>query len=547
MAAPGAEPENEPGAEPGDGSGAGPVPETIYGLLRRGARRWPERELVVFDGARGWTWSDALDEAASAADVLRSAGVGAGDRVIILLPNGAAWLRAWWGATLLGAVVAPVNPAYRGRMLADVCDRIGPAAVVADRATAERLEGAHRELVVDPDRLSEGRRPEGRRSVEELEAAPQPWDPHCLLLTSGTTGPSKASITTNAALCHFAEWLVDSCAVGPDDVFQADMPWFHLSAFGPVVQMMRVGGRFAVRAAPAMTSYWATARESGATFAVAPGTVAQFLESRPADTGDRDHAMRFVVCSPLPSDPDRFVERFGLAGLCTAYGSTEASIPLIQALDTPTRLDSCGKQRPGFTVRLVDEHDREVATGEIGELIVRSDRPWLLSQGYLGDPAATVRAWRNGWFHTGDALWADADGYLHFHDRYKDVLRRRGENISSFEVERDVAAYPGIAEVACVASPGEFGGDDEVKVFVVAEPGAEVDHGHLVEFLCERMAHFMVPRYVEVVDELPKTPSLRVRKHLLRERGHSRATWDRERAGYHLTREGLERTGGLEA
>jgi crotonobetaine/carnitine-CoA ligase len=232
-----------------------------------------------------------------------------------------------------------------------------------------------------------------------------------------------------------------------------------------------------------------------------------------------------------------------LAGLCTAYGSTESSIPLIQALDTPTRVGSCGKQRRGFQVRLVDEHDREVATGEIGELIVRSDRPWLLSQGYVGDPAATVRAWRNGWFHTGDALRADDDGYLHFHDRYKDVLRRRGENISSFEVERDVAAFPGIAEVACVAEPGEFGGDDEVKVFVVTDPGVELDRGRLVEFLCDRMTYFMVPRYIEVVDELPKTPSLRVRKHLLRERGNSPATWDRVREGYHVTRAGLERTG----
>ena len=519
------------------------VPETVYGLLRRGARLWPDRELVIFDGvddepAPRWTWSDALAEAAGAADALRTAGVKAGDRVLILVPNGATWLRAWWGATLLGAVVAPVNPAYRGRLLADVCDRIEPTAVIADGDIAERLEGVHRDAVVDPDRLI------GRTGhIDDLPAPPQPWDPHCLLLTSGTTGPSKASITTNAALCYFAEWLVESCEVGPGDVFQADMPWFHLSAFGPVVQMMRVGGRFAVREAPAMTSYWATARRSGSTFAVAPGTVAQWLESRPAGADDREHTMRFMVCSPLPSDPGPFVERFGLAGLCTAYGSTESSIPLIQALGTPTRAGSCGKRRPGFQVRLVDQYDREVDTGEIGELIIRSDHPWLLSQGYVGDPAATVRAWRNGWFHTGDALRADADGYLYFHDRYKDVLRRRGENISSFEVERDVAAFPGVAEAACVAAAGEFGGDDEVKVFVVTDLGVELDHGRLVEFLCDRMAYFMVPRYVEVVDELPKTPSLRVRKHLLRERGNSTATWDRVLAGYHVTRAGLERPG----
>jgi crotonobetaine/carnitine-CoA ligase len=505
-------------------------PDTIYGLLRRGAARWPDRELVVWPDATPWTWADALAEASRAAQVLAAHGVGAGDRVMVLLPNGAGWLRAWWGATLLGAVVAPVNPAFRGLVLTSLIERVEPAVIVtADPA----VDGP----VLHPDALG---LTAGPSEFPELDDPPDPWDPHCVLMTSGTTGPSKASISTNIAVCHFARWLVDRCRVGPGDTFQADMPWFHLSAFGPVIQMMRVGGRFAVREAPAMTAYWASARAMGSTFAVAPGTVAEFLEHRPPSDDDRDHAMRFMVCSPLPSDPAGFADRFGLEGLCTAYGSTEASIPLIQPLDVACRTGSCGVARDGFEVRVVDEHDLPVPIGTVGELVVRTDQPWLLSQGYLGDDAATVRLFRNGWLHTGDAVRADADGYLYFHDRYKDALRRRGENISSFDVERDVAAYPGVAEVACVAAPGEYG-DDEVKVFVVPATGAELDLEDLLAFLAGRMAYFMVPRYFELVDDLPKTASTRVRKHELRARGNSATTWDREAAGWRVTRAGLVR------
>ncbi len=510
-----------------------PGEHTIHGLLVDGARRWAGRELVVFaDGGR-WTWAHALDEATAAASALARHGVGRDDRVLLLLPNGADWLRAWWGATLLGAVSVPVNPELRGQLLADVLDRTGPAAVVAGGAAAGRATEAGGRLV-DPGTLREPGGP-----VPELDPPPLPSDPHCLLMTSGTTGPSKASITTNTFLCRFGDWLVTGCGVGPDDVFQADMPWFHLSAFAPVVQMLRVGGRIAVPEGPALTRYWATARDLGSTFAIAPGTVAQFLEAQPPRETDRDHRMRFIVCSPLPADVDGFVARFGLQGMCTAYGSTESGVPLVQTLGTEARPGTCGRVRDGYQLRLVDEYDRPVPPGEVGELVLRTDRPWELSQGYFGDPEATVRAFRNGWFHTGDAMRVDADGYHRFHDRRKDALRRRGENISSFEVEREVLAHPGVAEAACVAAPGDLPGDDEVKVFLVAALDTVLEPAELLVFLAGRMPHHMVPRYLEVVDELPKTPSLRVRKHVLRERGHGPATWDREAAGYRVTRAGL--------
>lgn len=507
---------------------------TTYDLLRDGAKQWPDRVLVRLESGACWTWADALREGSRAANAMAAKGVRRNDRVMMPLPNGETWLRAWWGATLLGAVFVPVNPNLRGRLLSDVCDLVGPSVIVAEDALAALLEPTHQERVVTPAELTTG-----ADEIAQLDPAPAPWDTYCLLMTSGTTGPSKASITTHAYVVTFADFLVDECGVGPEDVFQADMPWFHLSAMGPAVQMMRVGGTILVRSAPAMTSYFATAKELGSTFSIAPGTVSQFLVSQPASDADRDHAMRFMFCAPLPEDPAAYMERFGLDGLVTAYGLTETNLVTISTLQTPWRAGSGGKQRENYEIRVVDDHDMPVPPGEVGELIVRAHRPWLQSQGYFSRPEETVHVWRNGWLHSGDAVRMDEDGYCYFLDRYKDTLRRRGENISSYEVEREVAAYPGIAEAACVAHPGEFGGDDEVKIFVVPAAGAAIDFAELLKFLAQHTPYHMVPRFYQLIGELPKTPTQRVQKHHLRNLGNSEATWDREKAGYRLTRAGL--------
>lgn len=496
-------------------------PTTIPELLRHGLSSWPDRTLARFEDGAVWSWEDSLEAAVRAASVLAGHGVGQGDRVLIMLPNGESWLRVWWGAALLGAVIAPVNPAYRGQMLADACTRIEPSVIAAESDVAARLPDDWAQRWIAPATLATG------QNAPSPELPVRPSDTHCLLLTSGTTGPSKASISTHAFVFDFAAWMVEGGRLSDRSVFQADMPWFHLSALAPAVQMMRLGGSIGVRSGPAMASYWRTAKELGSTFAVAPGTVAQFLESSEPSPADRDHSMEFLLSSPLPSDPAAFIARFGLKGLCTAYGSTEANLVITNTLEQPIRAGSCGTVRPGFELRIVDDQDAEVPAGTVGELIVRSDRPWVQSQGYHGDTAATVHAWRNGWYHTGDALSIDEDGHYYFHDRYKDALRRRGENISSFEVEREVLAFPGVAEAACVAQPGRFAGDDEVKVFVVAQPGVTLEFPALVEFLTGRMAPFMLLRFLERVDGFPKTPTLRVQKHLLRRRGNSAATFDR--------------------
>jgi crotonobetaine/carnitine-CoA ligase len=259
------------------------------------------------------------------------------------------------------------------------------------------------------------------------------------------------------------------------------------------------------------------------------GASAQLLNAADRKPEDASTPLRHVLMSPLLADVEGFMKRFDLL-VTTGYGMTEIG-PVICATGEVSNDNhrSCGRLTPGYEARLVDEHDCEVPAGELGELIVRSDQPWTLNLGYVGLPEESMKAWRNGWFHTGDVFRVDADGNFYFVDRLKDAIRRRGENISSFEVEAIVNSHPDIVESAAVAVPSDLG-EDDVKVVVVRRPGSHINEPDLIEFLIPVMPRFMLPRYVEFVDTLPKTPTDRVQKVLLRNAGVTPQTWDRTSA-----------------
>jgi crotonobetaine/carnitine-CoA ligase len=248
--------------------------------------------------------------------------------------------------------------------------------------------------------------------------------------------------------------------------------------------------------------------------------------------------LRNLAMAPAVPDLDGFRARFGVR-VCTAYAMTEIPVPFTSEGWDVTNWKASGKLKggyPGLEVRVVDEHDYEVGPGEVGELILRASEPWTVTPGYYGMPEATAAAWRNGWFHTGDGFTYDADGYYYFVDRLKDTIRRRGENISSFEVEGMVNQHPGVAETAAVAAPSDVT-EDEILVYVIPKPGHELDPAELVLFLAPRAPRFMIPRYVMVVDDLPRTQgSMRVQKAILRQAGLPEGVWDREAAGVVIPR-----------
>jgi crotonobetaine/carnitine-CoA ligase len=359
-----------------------------------------------------------------------------------------------------------------------------------------------------------------------------PWDTQTIIYTSGTTGPSKGVLSSYVQL--FTSAYASFHFLGAGDRLMVNLPLFHVGGTGPVYGMLLMGGSIAIVDAFDTASFWRVIRESGATSSILLGVMTPFLMKQPAGPQDRDHGLRAAVMVPLCEDATAFSTRFG-CDIYTVFNMTEVSTPIVSGRN-PTALGSCGRPREGIEARVVDENDCEVAPGEIGELILRADRPWSMNHGYYKNPEATARAWRNGWFHTGDAFRVGPEGDYFFVDRMKDAIRRRGENISSFEVETEVCTHPAVKEAAAVAVPSELS-EDEVLVAVSLADGATLDPAELIRFLIPRMAHFMVPRFVRIVPELPKTPTQKVQKHTLRSDGVTPDTFDREKAGIRIRRE----------
>jgi crotonobetaine/carnitine-CoA ligase len=260
-----------------------------------------------------------------------------------------------------------------------------------------------------------------------------------------------------------------------------------------------------------------------------PQQIKYLLAGHPPAETDRDVPLRYFWTAPLIPETLEFMERYDIA-VTTGFGMTEIGGPIAGIDIDGSNLKSCGTVNPdprGYEVRLVDEFDREVPVGEVGELIVRTSVPWTLNAGYYRNPEATAAAWRNGWFHTGDAMRQDEKGSFYFVDRFKDCIRRKGENISSFELEGYALSYPGVAEAAAVGVP-TADGEEEVKIFLVAKPEAKLDLDAMAAFLAEQMPKFMVPRYLEIVEEFPKTPATgRIQKGELRTRAPGSQQWDR--------------------
>jgi crotonobetaine/carnitine-CoA ligase len=339
---------------------------------------------------------------------------------------------------------------------------------------------------------------------------------------------------------YLQEWATAHATYGymrADDCILVNLPMFHVGGISSITAALASGGRVALFEAFDTRRFWALVRETGATTCSGfIGALTSFLHKEPERPDDKDNPLRICTLSPVSEVTVSLARRFGFDYL-SGFNMTEVSAPLITAINETT-MRSCGRMRAGMQCRIVDEHDQELPNGTPGELIIRSDRPWELFKFYLGDPEATAAAWRNGWFHTGDLLWRDDEGQFFFVDRKKDAIRRRGENISSLEVEIEVSAYDAVREVAAygVDQPG---GEQEVMVCVAAKPGAAIDPAALIAFLVPRMAHFMVPRYVRILPELPKTPTNKIQKVALRQEGVTLDSWDREAAGIHLKREKL--------
>jgi crotonobetaine/carnitine-CoA ligase len=523
----------------------------LRNLLERWADETPDACIAVFEDTR-FTYKEFLRETRRGARALQDLGIRHGDHVFVWLPNGPTITKLWFALNYIGAIFVPANTAYRGALLEHVLKNVDARIAIVHADLAPRLlaiDCANLETAVVVGGELEGPCPpfhvvgENALSSTEDQVLPldrpiEPWDTQSIIYTSGTTGPSKGVLSSYAHLHYMGLGVISNADNVPyltaADRFLISSPLFHVGGTSPIYGMLAIGGSFAVLDSFDTGSFWEKVNRSASTAVVLLGVMASFLVKRPPRSDDQASTLRHAFIVPLTSEGVAFGERFGVRTY-TQYSMTEISVPL-KSDENPSTPGICGRRRVGVELRIVDANDCEVPLGSVGELVLRTSQPWLLSHGYNNDFAATARAWRNGWFHTGDGFRREEDGSYVFVDRFKDAIRRRGENVSSFEVEMEVSAFPSVKEAAAIAVPSEYG-EDEILVAVAPNDGQAIDKNQLIRFLQARMAYLMVPRYVRVVGELPKTPTGKVEKFLLRAAGITDDTWDRESAGIKIGRE----------
>lgn len=510
---------------------------TLPAMLQRQAAEFGQRPLLRVAG-RSWSHADAAAAAAIRAGALAQCGVTRGDRVALMSGNRIEFVEAFLGAGWLGAVAVPVNTASMGPQLEYFLANSEARLLVIEADLLQRLHTADlartalQTIWVIGEATGSWQPPEGIRLVPwpaGAEAiaptAVQPGDPLAILYTSGTTGPAKGVVCPHA---QYFWWGVNSAevlGVGADDVLCTTLPLFHINALNTFSQAALTGAEVVFESRFSASGFWPSMRACGATVVYLLGAMVPILLAQPEGPGEREHRVRTGLGPGVPTAAGQaFFARTGVR-LLEGYGSTETNFAIATAPDSP-RSGVMGWLRPGFQARVADADDAELPAGEAGELLLRADEPYAFASGYFNMPEKTVEAWRNLWFHTGDRVLREADGAFRFVDRIKDAIRRRGENISSFEVEQVLLSHPDVA--ACAVYPvGSELAEDEVMAALVARDGSVIEPAELMRFCESRLPYFAVPRYVDLLDDLPRTENGKVQKYKLRERGVSAATWDR--------------------
>lgn len=521
---------------------------TIGRLTARAAAAHPDRLFLAWENER---FSYAQMEAATNrfANSFAGLGVRKGDRVALLMRNRPEYLWAIWGLGKIGAIPVTVNTSAKKDLLAYfIAQSRSATLMVADEFAAEiaelapQLPDLRRILLVDAERsedldatpfevLPATELEQGDETAPPLDAVAGS-DPAAIFYTSGTTGPSKGVLTPHSQPRALAREIVSFFELDADDVLFTCLPMFHVNAIWYTsYSAVEAGASVALVDRFSASRFWSQIDRFGATQFNFMGSMANILKTLDPSEEERRNRVRKSLIGPATADViELFRDRYGIE-VVTGYGSTEMYLMTrFRPLQVPDKVGTAGEVAPGGRLRVIDERGEEVEAGVAGELTIKPDDPGWMLNGYFEMAEATEKAIRDGWFHSGDRGFLDEDGFLHFVDRIKDSIRRRGENVSAFELETQVQKHPGVQEVAAIPVPSELG-EDDIMVWLVPNPGAELDPAEVIEFCESRVGRYMLPRFVEIVAELPKTPTSRIEKYKLRERAAQMRDqlWDREK------------------
>ncbi len=530
-------------------------------ILQERAKKLGNKPFLQYQNEKAYSFKEVNSLANKIANGLIKLGIKKGDRIAVLLPNSADYILIWFGILKAGGIMAPVNTAYKMDFLQYIVDNsdsrilfVGEEYLERIAPIQDKIPQVERMIVWNRSNRKDFQRMGVTRkhlfsykefldssSSEEPGVDTKFIDIARLMYTSGTTGRSKGVAKSNAADYYSAKGYVELTELNNKDVLFTCLPLFHSNAqVLCVYPALIAGARVAIYERFSGSQFWNWIKESGATIFNCLGAMSYFLWRQPRGSEEKEHKVRLALVSPAPHDMlKEFINRFNIK-ILEGYGLTETGVVTYMPPDQRFRIGSCGKEAPGYEVKIVDpETDEEIPRNRIGEIVVRPRIPNIMLYHYHKMPEKTVEDFRNFWFHTGDAGRMDKNGYVYFVDRVKDYIRRRGENISSFEVERILCQHEGVVEAAAVgikASEGKFA-EDEVMIFVVKKPNdKDLSYEELIKHCEERMPYFMVPRFVRFVTSLPKTPTERVQKHILKEQGITPDTWDMEKAGYKVKR-----------
>lgn len=522
-----------------------PPQRTLSAMLVRQKKLFGPAPFLQVAGVH-WSHADAHDAAGRYAAALQAAGVVRGDAVTLLSSNRIEFLQAFLGCGWLGAMAVPVNTASMGTQIDYYLRNSRSRLLVIEKAFLPRLDGLDLQAMglltvwVVVDGASELPLhiggvpclafPKDEALPNSIAAADmEPGNTLAVLYTSGTTGPSKGVTCPHAQYYWWGVHSADVLCLRQDDVLCTTLPLFHINALNTFAQAVLCGCRLVYEGRFSASGFWRRMIEHQATVVYLLGAMVPMLLEQTPSPQERAHRVRTGLGPGVPAAAGEAFEARSGVRLLEGYGSTETNFTIATLPDT-SRRGVMGWLRPGFDARVVDAHDVPVPAGEAGELLLRSDEPFVFATGYLGMPDKTVEAWRNLWFHTGDRVVQDPDGAFRFMDRIKDAIRRRGENISSYEVEQVLQSHPAVAAVAVYPVQSRLA-EDEVMTALVLKPShqplASDFHVQLLAYCEKRLPYFAVPRYFDVVEDLPRTANGKVQKFKLREQGVTANTWDR--------------------